>query len=66
MDLNGLKAKGLSQYRVVTGMSAQEIADEIYAHAVLYYNKPYLFDYLFSHARLLYFINYHFPFSAVS
>lgn len=69
MDLNGLKARGLSQYRVVTGMSAQEIAEEIYAHAVLYYDKPYSFDYLKKLAeynRLLYFINYHCPFSAVS
>lgn len=50
-------------------MSAQEIAEEIYAHAVLYYNKPYSLDYLKKLAeynRLLYFINYHSPFSAVS
>lgn len=31
------EVKWLGQYRIVTGMSGQEIAEEIYAHAVLYY-----------------------------
>lgn len=33
------EARGLGQYRIVTGMTAQEIAEEIYAHAVFYYNS---------------------------
>ena len=31
------EAKWLGHYRVVTGMSLQEIAEEIYAHAIFYY-----------------------------
>ncbi|WP_346905991.1 hypothetical protein [Clostridium sp.] len=31
------EAKWMGHYRVITGMSLQEIAEEMYAHAVFYY-----------------------------